>query len=211
MKRINKQGWPLLADLVHPRWGKAQDLDDLLAQQALVVDFRPRPAYAHNHRLGTLSIPASSSNFSTYVGWFVDYQRPLYMIVDEGQDVAAIVRDLRAIGVDDTPLYFTPDAWETGQTLPQVSLSELHALPHALIVDVRGQSEYDQIHIPNALNIPLGHLPRHLEGLPQERPIILQCASGYRSQIATTYLLGQGFRNVYNLTAPQSEWAALAL
>ena len=63
---------------------------------------------------------------------------------------------------------------------------------HSLIIDVRQNSEYRTSHISESLNIELGELTGHLDGLPREMPIITLCASGMRATIAGSILKRDG-------------------
>lgn len=59
----------------------------------------------------------------------------------------------------------------------------------ALLVDVRGPDEFARGHVAGALNIPLERLDAEV-GTLKERPVLVYCHSGARSQIAT-HKLGQ--------------------
>ena len=70
----------------------------------------------------------------------------------------------------------------------------------ALLVDVRSPGEFSSGHIDGARNIPVDALnarERELGG--KDRPVILYCASGARSAMATRRLRAAGFSRVYNL------------
>jgi len=61
------------------------------------------------------------------------------------------------------------------------------------IIDVRSPQEYKSGHAPNSLNIPLQEIPDRLTELKSlPTPLVLCCASGYRSEQATNYLKKQG-------------------
>ena len=66
-----------------------------------------------------------------------------------------------------------------------------------LVVDVREPSEYCDArgHIPGAWNYPLntGVLYARYEELPVDRPILVVCRSGARSNVAANFLDSQGF------------------
>lgn len=212
MKRVNKLGPTPLNAVPAPAKLERPALDAALAQGRLVIDFRPRDAFAAAHLPGTLSIPATENNFSTYVGWFVDYDKPLYMIADEA-DVEFILGAVRAIGVDHIAGYFTPEVID-GQTasLPRMSaeqLAERMEQNGLIVLDVRGKSEYDTVHIPNAKHIPIGFLPNRLNELPHDKTIVTYCASGYRSQIAASYLRTHGFTDVHTLNERTDVWKKL--
>jgi hydroxyacylglutathione hydrolase len=213
MKQVNKRGPQLLRELPPPQRLDRAALDAALKAGHLVVDLRNADDYAQVNLPGVLSIPASNRTFSTYIGWFVDYRRPLYFITPALADVPAILTALRAIGIDHIPGFFAADVVAgEGSQLPSINAQALaERLPRngLIVLDVRGRSEYGQEHIAGACNIPLGLLPQHLDELPRDRTLVTQCATGYRSQIAASLLRAKGFRNVLNLTAKSEEWARL--
>jgi len=57
-----------------------------------------------------------------------------------------------------------------------------------IVIDVRQRSEYDMGHITRALNIELGELQEHLDGLPRELPVVTVCAAGMRATTAESIL-----------------------
>lgn len=211
MKRVNKAGPALLASLPQPPQIDRASVQAALATDALVVDLRPDHAYARRHLAGTLTIPASSSSFSTYVGWFVDYERPLYLIVTDERDRDPIMSALRAIGIDNIGGWAVEADMFTDADpgLDSIAPSAIEEHPSALIVDVRGASEFAEGHLIDAINIPLGFLPRQFGSLPRDRTIIVHCASGYRSRIAASVLLRAGFRRVLTVNGSYADLAAL--
>ena len=61
------------------------------------------------------------------------------------------------------------------------------------IVDVRTPSEFIAGNVEGSINIPLQDLQQRLEEIKQlQQPIILCCASGGRSGIATDFLQANG-------------------
>jgi hydroxyacylglutathione hydrolase len=210
MKKVNKIGPALLADLPATAEIGRDEIEAAVAAGHLVIDLRGREPFVQSHLPGTVSIPATSRTFSTYVGWFVDFAQPLYLVVPSKADVEPIITSLRAIGVDEIAGVATAEAIIRGESLPVLTARELaERLPlnGLTIIDVRGRAEYAEQHIRGAKNIPLGYLPRHLAEIPRDSQVVLQCASGYRSQIATSLLRAHGLTNVANLTDGQSVWA----
>ena len=216
MKRINKIGPALLADLAAPVRIPRATLSETINAGGQVIDLRAADDYRRAYLPGTLNIPATADNFTTYLGWFVDYNRPLYLILADVAELGAILRSLRAIGVDQVAGYAGPDvvlerADTAGNaTMPVINAKELAAAKPAnglVIVDVRGRNEYREEHIAGARNIPLGFLPQHLNQLPHDHTIVVQCSSGYRSQIAASLLRANGFDNVVNLQDSKERWS----
>ena len=76
-----------------------------------------------------------------------------------------------------------------------------HLRQGARIVDVRSPAEFQEKHLPNAINIPLGDLKDLApEKLPdKERVLLLHCLSGGRSAMGMRVLKGMGYRHVFNL------------
>ena len=67
---------------------------------------------------------------------------------------------------------------------------------NALLIDVRQPSEYASGHIPNAINIPLQTLTKNLDKIPQDRPVVLYCTTGYRTAMGVMSLQMLGYSNV---------------
>lgn len=65
-----------------------------------------------------------------------------------------------------------------------------------VFVDVRSASEYNEAHIPKFLNRPLG---TYLGDLPRDKPIVVICQSGVRSNKACKELVKLGYTDVTNV------------
>ncbi len=69
----------------------------------------------------------------------------------------------------------------------------------SMIIDVRGTTEFETWHIPEATNIPLGKLRSQLDKLPKDQPLFLYCRVGFRSYLAHRILVQSGFSKVRTL------------
>ncbi|MEZ4523519.1 MAG: rhodanese-like domain-containing protein [Thermomicrobiales bacterium] len=87
----------------------------------------------------------------------------------------------------------------------------------AIVVDIREQVEREQSGvIPGAVHIPRGLLefmadpesPMHRDGLDLDRRIVLHCATGGRSALATVALKDLGFTNVAHHEPGFNGWNA---
>ncbi|HTQ24465.1 MAG TPA: molybdopterin-synthase adenylyltransferase MoeB [Candidatus Binataceae bacterium] len=80
--------------------------------------------------------------------------------------------------------------------------------PGTVLLDVRESDEWRQGHIPQAVGIPRGFLELRVEEkVPDHKaPVIVQCASGTRSLLASRSLREMGYENVYNLTGGFNAW-----
>jgi rhodanese-related sulfurtransferase len=77
-----------------------------------------------------------------------------------------------------------------------------------LVVDVRAPGEWQASHIEQAVNLPLSRLTQELERVPGDRPVVVYCASGYRSSIAASVLRRAGRMGVADLVGGLSAWEA---
>jgi len=210
MKKVNKEGPALLQDLPTPQPLDRATIDHLVAKGAFVADFRTRSAFAAANIPGTISIP-ERKDFSTFVGWFIDYAKPLYFVTPSAAALDDLLIALRSIGIDNVAGYALPEA-VSGKTdqLPEWSAQELATrLPQngIVVIDVRNKTEYLEGHIRGARHIHLGALPKYLDQIPHDHTVITNCASGYRSQIAASLLRSRGFKNVVNLRDGKEIWS----
>ncbi|KQR40960.1 rhodanese-like domain-containing protein [Deinococcus sp. Leaf326] len=81
----------------------------------------------------------------------------------------------------------------------------------ALLVDVREQGEYDQIHAEGAVLLPLSEFEARYAELPKDRPLVMICRSGARSARAGEFLLANGYGDVTNLAGGTQAWAEAGL
>jgi rhodanese-related sulfurtransferase len=76
----------------------------------------------------------------------------------------------------------------------------------AVLIDVRERSEYDDVHIPGAVLIPLAELTARLDEVPADRDVYVHCRMGGRSARAVDYLRAFGRPNSYNVTGGIEAW-----
>jgi hydroxyacylglutathione hydrolase len=211
MKKVNKVGPALTTALPTPVNFDRATLDAVIEDGGQVFDLRNRGQFASTHAPGAINVPVDNNSFVTYMGWLVDYERPVYVLLPGIDTERAILKDLRSIGIDYVPGYFSPEVLtHRTQALPVITAKELaKRLPQngLTLIDVRGKSEYAETHIVGARHIPLGYLADAVDTLPKETTIVTHCASGYRSQIAASLLQAAGFENVMALNEGTECWS----
>jgi rhodanese-related sulfurtransferase len=100
-------------------------------------------------------------------------------------------------------------------TEPQTDLTQARGVADRLddvqIVDVREPSEWEAGRIEGSVLIPLNHLMAGQAGdLHQDRPVVLVCRSGNRSEVAALLLRARGFE-AHNLRGGLESWQAEGL
>lgn len=94
-------------------------------------------------------------------------------------------------------------------TAPQINIQafidQLTQGEEIFVLDVREEEEYRVFNIEGYL-IPLGQLSARLDELPHNKPIVVHCRSGHRSQAAVEFLQKAGFSNVRNLAGGILAW-----
>ena len=224
MADINRRGPDVLGEV--PRLASLTPLSlrHQLEEGSLLVDTRSQKPFNERHIAGSFSVPLGD-NFSTWVGWVVPWQKPLVFLAPDpaSSDSPAvrdsIVRQLIRIGYDRFNGYLdgSLEAWQqaglTLQSTNQIDLEDLRELSghpqESLIIDVRQSKEFQDGHISGSLNIELGELSEHLDGLPRELPIVALCASGMRATIAGSILQRDGRSDVRVVDEPGApEWVS---
>lgn len=227
MKRINRDGPTVLGPIRDVPQLAAESVE-LHSTRVWLVDVRPSADFAVEHVPGSLSATYGRS-FSTWVGSIVPYDVDIVFVAkanDDGSTPAAVTaaaHDLRMIGLDrvlgwvsaDDALYRLRSHGAAVGRVSNISADALRAEQRErgddslTVIDVRGESEWREGHIPGAVHIPLGALAERAHELPAG-PLVLQCQSGARSAVATSLLQRLGRTDVRNLLGGYVGWRALS-
>jgi len=106
---------------------------------------------------------------------------------------------------------------EAKARVAEVSTEDVAALSSnsVLLLDVREPGEFQAGFLPGAINVPRGMLeakadptmpPHDVRLADREQAIIVYCASGARSLLASSTLLEMGFTNVKSMGGGFSAW-----
>lgn len=202
MKRLNRDGPPVLGAMPQPR---ELTSDELLAtatsRSAVVVDARKdRQAFMDGHLPGSLYAPFDNT-FPTITGSYIGEDEDIVVILDP-EEVCEAVLDLVRIGLDRMVAWAPPSALAD---LPLSSIDRattgdldvLMASRGGTVVDVRRKTEFDEGHVPNAVNVAHTRLKARLDEVPDDGPLLVHCRSGARAAAAAAYLAREGREVVY--------------
>lgn len=214
MKKLNKVGPAVLGQIPNPPQMNAAELAGLLESGKTVIDTRSKEAFAEQHVPGTLNIPLDKA-FTNWAGWLLNYDEDFYLIIDEAH-VDEAMRDLIYIGLDNAAGFFNPDAvaemmTESYTEADPTEVADKVQSGEMVLIDVRGESEWLEGHIPGAQHVMLGYLRERAAEVPADKTVVVQCRSGSRSAIGASILQAKGVQNVINLRGGLQGWAAAGL
>jgi glyoxylase-like metal-dependent hydrolase (beta-lactamase superfamily II)/rhodanese-related sulfurtransferase len=206
LPEINRRGPRRYDELPHLAPLDIEQVERHLAAGALIVDTRPVADYGAAH------VPGSVSNalrpvFGSMLGWIIDLDQPLVIVAGEAQDRAEIVRQCLDIGHDAVvgELDGGVDAWRSaGRRITGIPLVAPDDMV-GTVIDVRLRNEFDNGHVPGAINIELGALAT--AEVP-DGPITVMCGHGERAMSGASLLAARGHRDVNVLAGGPDEWAA---
>jgi len=221
MKQVNAQGAPSLEELPGAAPLSPAAAASLLADGGVAVDIRDEASFGGGHIPGAFGIPRYGG-MSTWASWVVPYDTPIVLVTPDGALDADAVRSLVRVGLDSIAGYVAGGfpAWaQAGQPvarLEQASATDVGASlaggSPQVVIDVRASDEYASGHIPGAVAIPAGELPRSLDRLPDGDSLItLVCETGYRSTVAASVLDRSGHARVRNIAGGMRAWRAAGL
>jgi rhodanese-related sulfurtransferase len=196
-------------------------LDEVLAlaaSGAQLLDTREPAKFEGAHLKGSLNVGLGGS-YATWCGTLLDPEREIVLIAEPGREVEAATR-LGRIAFDTVVGYLDggmqsldarPGLVDRIERITAGSLAEkLAGSDPPMLIDVRAPGEWQERHIEAAINLPLSRLPEQMATLARDRPIVVHCASGYRSAIAASLLQRDGYARVSDLIGGTPAWESRA-
>jgi selenocysteine lyase/cysteine desulfurase/glyoxylase-like metal-dependent hydrolase (beta-lactamase superfamily II)/rhodanese-related sulfurtransferase len=200
--RMNRESHPLFDETGMPRSLDPEEARDLVRRGALTLDTREPDVFVAGHIVGSLNVPLAG-RFAETAGMFLDYAgAPIVLVTDAGDERDA-VRQLARIGFDNVAGFVASNALiepallESLVTIERLEPDDYEAerasARPSVLVDVRNPGEFETTSIPGADNIPLSQLPRHAAKiLAIGGKVLVNCASGWRSAVGSSYLRSVG-------------------
>jgi rhodanese-related sulfurtransferase len=108
-----------------------------------------------------------------------------------------------------TALALTAGCSDTKGVISQDTLLEqLQNGESPIILDVRTPREYQQGHVPGAVNLPYQQIGRRMAELEQirDRQVVVYCEVGPRARVAQSMLEQAGFTDVQHLAGDMAGW-----
>jgi len=216
MRKLNREGPPLIYNLPHLRAYTAREIRSLLNQKAQVVDIRSPTSFAGGHIPGTINI--WRKGLPLYMGYYLNYEDPIVLVDDFNLDMDRVVRHFVRLGYDNVAGYLSggfPAWFKQGEEIERTGtwsssdLAEHLDDPPVWVLDVRNVNHREEDgHIAGSHHIYVGQLEEHLAEIPEEKQIVVHCDAGFKGSLAASILQKHGFRHVINLLGGTIGWEA---
>ncbi|TYP72812.1 MBL fold metallo-hydrolase [Aquimarina intermedia] len=159
----------------------------------IIIDTRDEEVFKKNHLPGSFNIMARNDDdsFETWLGAIVEPEEKFHIVLNSISDSNYILSRVAKIGYE--------NQMKALLTLePQVSLHSTEPLDletfkrnpkDYTIVDVRNRSEVSDGKIfEHAYAIPLNTLRDSIDTIPDDKPVVVHCAGGYRSAAGSSII-----------------------
>jgi rhodanese-related sulfurtransferase len=215
----NRQEHGLLDETVPPPALSLGEVIDRISAGAIPLDGREPSDFAAGHLRGAINV-GLQGRFAEYAGDVLGPDREIVLVGDAETALESRVR-LARIGFDKVIGYLgdprelyldRPDLVEASSRLTAGQLADLAGQVTDLqLVDVRNPGETALGTLAGARVIPLAVLVDSLDQLDRRAPVVVNCAGGYRSMIASSLLRHAGFSDVSDLIGGYAAWTAAGL
>jgi hydroxyacylglutathione hydrolase len=211
--RINREGYQNIDEILKRNLKplSLEDFDSEVVDGALVLDTRHENFYEKGSLEDSINIPLNGQ-YAVWVGSLIPINRPLVLITEPGKEHESVLR-LARVGFENVKGYLE-GGFETWKKSDKQARMVTSIEPEAMmdyvnkgyeILDVRRSTESETEHVSGAINISLVDLENRLEELNKSGQYLVHCAGGYRSMIASSILINNGFEKIININGGFSQ------
>ncbi len=194
MEKYNLEGPPLLGCMPLPSPLNPAEFRGEMEKGTLLVDASEPAAFGGAHIKGAYSIWLDG--LPAFASWVLPYDKPILLVLEDQCHLERAVRYLIRAGYDRIVGYLKggTEGWYNAgvptESLPLLSVYQLKDRidrgEELLVLDARGQSEWNSGHIEGALHIYGGHLEARLAEIPRDRPVAVICSVGHRAGLGAS-------------------------
>ena len=180
-----------------------------------VIDTRDPEEFARGHLARSVNVGALG-RFAETCGMVADINDSIIFVTAPGDEQEAMIR-LSRIGYDDVIGFFNtsvagdpfPGLSDLVEDTDRIKVSELISLLEKgtiTLLDVRNPGEREIGFIKSSLHIPLPELAHRHASIPQDKPLVVYCRSGWRSSVAASFLRTRGHQEAIDLIGGYTAW-----
>lgn len=170
-------GIPLLTDNYRP------------AASDTIIDVRTAALFKSSYLPGAYNLQ-NGAKFETWLGSVFAPGQSFYLVAESKAALDETLHKAAKIGYESAIkgafVYTATD----GQRFKALDAAAVSQHPEAYtIIDVRTEKEATEKKLfPTAINIPVNQLTARIKEIPTDKPIVVHCASGYRSALGSSIL-----------------------
>jgi len=208
---------PLVDDFGTPQAMSPHEVEEAVANGAVVIDGRTNEQFDEAHIAGALSASSYDTGFATKVSRVAPHGADVIVVAASSGDERAAAELLAAVGMRVRGfLEGGMTAWRVEERpverieliTPDELAARVGAAEPPLVLDVRNAGEYASEHIPGSLHIPYGEISARVGEIPRDRPLATICRGGKRSGLAASILQREGFADVVHVGQGVGVWRA---
>lgn len=160
-----------------------------LQKGILLVDARRQREFKAGHLPGAVNI-MDGKKFETWLGSIVGTEEEFYLLADSSAALESLIRKAAKISYEQNIKGALQVPNYAQQYSPQIDLQAFREHPQEFhIVDLRNDAEVRKEKVfAGAVHIPLPELTDRVAEICTDKPIVVHCASGYRSAIGASIL-----------------------
>lgn len=205
--QMNKMGYESF-DEVLDKGNRALSVDEFIKEVndgALILDVRTQGDFVKEFIPNSLFIGLNGT-FAMWVGALIEnLDQKIVLIAPEGKEEEAVTR-LARVGYDNTLGYlkggveaYRAAGHETRMIESTTAEQVAEHFGEYEIVDVRKPGEFQSEHVENVIHYPLDYMNEDLNKLDKSHKYYVHCAGGYRSVIAISILMKNGYTNLVDI------------
>lgn len=217
MVETNRRGPQRLATVPAFTELSVLQVERALKAGARLVDTRVPTAFGAAFIPGAINI-GLTPNSVTWLGMVLSADTEIVIVADSSAAALEAARQYRRAGYDRLLGYRRDgiSGWalqgKALDHLPQLTPASLRQVlekyPDHLVLDVRTPAEWERGHIEGAVHVPIATLVTRGTDLEKQRHITTVCGTGYRSNIAGSYLKALGYTHAFSLVGGMTAWQA---
>jgi hydroxyacylglutathione hydrolase len=214
MEKYNLKGAAILHRLPDLRELSVTEINDLRRAGCQIVDIRSPTSFGAGHIPGSISI--WRKGLPAFIGWFLDFQRPVVIIDDFNVDLEPVLCHFIRQGYDSIAGILSggfPMWTKAAQEIGTISTCSVQQLKERLekedpfILDVRDIKNRRAVgHIRDDHHIYVGEVPQHLDEIPKNKPIVVYCDAGFKGSLASSILALNKYHPVTNVLGGMTAW-----
>jgi hydroxyacylglutathione hydrolase len=166
--------------------------DFTLEKNIPVVDTRPKQEFKNGHIKGAINLQ-DGDKFESWLGSIINPYEQFYLIASTEKELEEVIEKTAKIGYEQNIKTALLPIGNVTSKSPDLDIADFNLRPgNYTIVDVRNRNETEVgLFFNKSIVIPLPELRERLNEIPNDKPIIVHCAGGYRSAAAASIIRGK--------------------